>query len=542
MATYTWGSGGGYTFAANSIGTDTKLCGASADQVALTRLEFVVDGTTFCRYRMQDGSGAAAADDGGGSQNLALSGTYAWEWDVDYNYTRLDLDSNGNATKSFTAGANGDPWCIQWWARSDFTNLPASLTQPQLISLGSYPNGRGHVRKQGRLSAIVHTFFWMLGSGSANWTYPSTVDGPTDELLHHYALQYSSALGTSFYKDGVKTAGGTPSVTPTAGASVTLRGNSFGTTGAYEKFNAFHYTGATLFDANFTPYYYNGSGTRTLQHAASGETLDSIAWTATTNAARGAVSAIHVNTGSNETPNWVAVGGANPTSPLTGLNYTVPTNCVRFTLATGTDTYRRQTPVLLTATLGLTAGPTYTQQAVATASVAAARLVGVAPLRRAVATSAVTRGATAMGAVHSAHAAAAVAPGSKIIGTVRTAAGACAAATTRSTGALHSAVGSAGAFAARNVGAIRNALGSCAVLVQTATAGITHYTQQAIAVGSAAVALARDIGAVRIAGGACATAVGRSIAFGATAVASCAATVRAAIQGVVRRVVIIVRP
>ena len=114
-----------------------------------------------------------------------------------------------------------------------------------------------------------------------------------------------------------------------------------------------------LYTADFTPTRFPASGTAISGNNTVAGTLTQIDWTATESGDNeGDVSAVEVYTGSA----WQAVGGASPSSPITGLSLPVTTgNILRFTMTPKASTLD-ETPILTwaKATIGGAAGsPTW---------------------------------------------------------------------------------------------------------------------------------------------------------------------------------------
>jgi len=100
----------------------------------------------------------------------------------------------------------------------------------------------------------------------------------------------------------------------------------------------------------FYPHIYE-TGTVDLQDEIDGaRMLTSVAWTAQTGAGYGNVAGVYYQSSSGV---WTQIGGANPTSPLTGT-YIIPaglTESVRFALSPKADALQSETPTLQTAVL-----------------------------------------------------------------------------------------------------------------------------------------------------------------------------------------------
>jgi hypothetical protein len=107
---------------------------------------------------------------------------------------------------------------------------------------------------------------------------------------------------------------------------------------------------------NFSPTRYPAAGSVMLQDGlqATARTLSSVSWTAQTGAGYGEVAAVYYQSASGV---WTQIGGAYPTSPITGT-WTVPaalTESVKLELSPKGDTLKSETPTLYWAELNIAA-------------------------------------------------------------------------------------------------------------------------------------------------------------------------------------------
>jgi hypothetical protein len=87
--------------------------------------------------------------------------------------------------------------------------------------------------------------------------------------------------------------------------------------------------------------------TKTAEAAA--RCVTGVDWAGTFGANYGSLYRVQVNTGTDVSPSWVTVGGDNPTSPITGLDLTVPagtTRWVRVYMEPRANATRSATPIL----------------------------------------------------------------------------------------------------------------------------------------------------------------------------------------------------
>jgi hypothetical protein len=108
------------------------------------------------------------------------------------------------------------------------------------------------------------------------------------------------------------------------------------------------------YSSNFSPVRFPAAGTVIAGNNPLAGTLTEVAWSATESGDNeGDVLAVEVWSGGT----WQVVGGASPTSPLTGLSLSVVSgNLLRFTLAPKTDALQSETPVLTWAEATVEAG------------------------------------------------------------------------------------------------------------------------------------------------------------------------------------------
>ena len=341
MADYVWGNAGAYTFGANSILSGCRIVNAGAsDDVQIEGNWHAHDGSAVFHNHQVEGAGNAL--DTVGTAHIA---PVAWAG-AGNGLLGSDAVKNGwSAVSAIPQLQANTSWTIEWWQW-----------------LASTPNQAGTYLIL--YDADLRPSIYSYRSGAATEFF-NRIRGVTGEVSiggtitgagwRHMCIE-RSVDSLYIYVNGTKLDG------PTACAAVVGTSTMIGwaadnmcSGGSYQ--NDLYGTQSALHGgSNFSPRAYE-SGTAILEHALAAQKLNSVAWTLT-GSGGATVKAVEVNTGTNGSPVWTAVGGVNPTSPISGLDYAVPTQCVRLTLAPSTDALQLYTPTLSDVTLGLVSAVT----------------------------------------------------------------------------------------------------------------------------------------------------------------------------------------
>lgn len=363
MATISWGTGGGgdtaLAWAGNSTLSATQIVSAA---IELLWAEFVDDDNTLLLYQMDEALWAGVANeivDGSGrgkhGYRSAGAGTTAAGWQNRYGAlsagTKLTLPSNiinaecaGDFTMEFfvrwnTSGANAyEVFLVDWAAFVGFrfrwndnwqgaTAVALTVDQSTTGTAGNLGTGQ-----------YVFGTDWhhviVTRNGGDFAVYWDGVRGALQTTMSG-TNTWGAAGGTSnLLRDGAGAAG-----------VIDLDGARFSNMARYG-------SGASI----TPPGRYPASGNVIAGNNTLAGTLTDITWASTeTGDNEGDVSAVEVWTGGG----WSAVGGASPTSPITGLSLPVTTgNLLRVTMTPKADTLKTETPILTWAKATVTAAVT----------------------------------------------------------------------------------------------------------------------------------------------------------------------------------------
>ena len=375
MASTSWGTGGGgaveQAWAGNSTLSDTRIVSGA---VELDVARPAVTDETIALWRMNeaewDGSADEVVDAGPNElhgQAIAGATTVAGWMD-----RAGDFDGSDHVKPPFSTAFNLGPTdsiTMECWFKLDRLNANQTL-------IGTHLDG---FRRQARIRVNSNNTFLGAVGGSDN----STTDGsgnawrilinnwlPTGVTLqtgvwYHLAFCQWVEDGTNNHKAQMFLNGVGSSVT-TLNSSVPLYCRV-----CEGEYHGQPYVGATnnnqspieyldgqideawvtrerTYSGNFSPVRFPASGTVVAGNNAAAGTLTRIEWSATESGDNeGDVSAVEVYSEGS----WQAVGGASPTSPITGLSLPVVAgNLVRFTLTPKADTLQSETPKLTWAT------------------------------------------------------------------------------------------------------------------------------------------------------------------------------------------------
>lgn len=347
MAEYTWGAGGAYTFAANSILSGCRIVNAGTfDDVALNWVEHISDANTIGLWHFNEAvwSGAAGEviDSGPNGYHGTIGGNavIADGWlsrEGVFDGTSDLIDTSMTFPDSFTVEA----WVVKsgsgtYYRPISCANPADGSVYPWFLGIDSLGKWYAQVNRSGGAGSITGA----VGTVGAQYHVALTYDAVTDVMT----------LWVNGASAGVGSVGG--NVIAASGHRIgdyRTGGRSWnGRIDEVRVSDSVRYTSA------FTPTRYPSSGTVDLIHARPiQQSLIGIAWSSTVGAGYGSVYRVYVNTGTTGSPVWTQVGEDNPTSPITGLSYLVPSKCVRFELTPKNDATYSETPVLLTTTLSL---------------------------------------------------------------------------------------------------------------------------------------------------------------------------------------------
>jgi len=334
MSTLAWGSGLSadrvLTFAGNCELTAMRIASSA---VALDWVRF--GGNPKHYWTFDEGSGTSAADSGAVPRTMTLNGG-SWEtaspWigpaDLNPNWTNVTLQE----TYVLSAGTT-----IECWAYCIVDGNQRVLLQCGGLGLRflfNWPSAG----------------YWLQDGN--DWAPQMLTSSPVITTGWHHLAAVWDSTGGRLYVDGVQA--GSYSGTPPNGwigdlylgyqVSNWTRPWAPGKIGDFAMYTSAKYT------SNFTPTrYQDGSIVLTDSSFSGPRKVTTIDWIGTFGDNYGRVYRIQVNTGTNTNPNWVTVGGDYPSSPISGLDLTVPsgtTRLVRVYLQPKADTKKTETPVL----------------------------------------------------------------------------------------------------------------------------------------------------------------------------------------------------
>ena len=163
-------------------------------------------------------------------------------------------------------------------------------------------------------------------------------------VWHHVSLErYGDVLNA--YIDGAKVVNGLSCAAIISDAAKTSFYSSAGS-GSVRDYQDLYITQQALHaGAAFAPHRYE-AGSAILEDAAfAGGTITDVSWSV--DSGNGAVSAVYLNEGTDLAPSWTQIGGANPSSPITGLSIPVTaTNIIKLTMTPLADALQSASPTL----------------------------------------------------------------------------------------------------------------------------------------------------------------------------------------------------
>jgi hypothetical protein len=336
MATTVWGSG---------LSADELL--ALAGHVELTSHEIVsaalqvvqnaavVDANTIHLWRCNEGTGSTLADAGSAGHTFNLTGTYSWLTGANawLGAASLQLGSNGYATTGLDTPdiQSNEIACVDMWIKRDPSAAEGTLYRDDRdrIIVHMWPGGicRGYFQDYNHYASVVIP--------DAEW--------------HHVRYTKAVSGACSAYLDGVLGAEGTSAGATQVWARYLTLGRYPG--GGYYWNAAVDQVRVSTLDRTDAHGRYKSGGYTVLTKSAEAadRVVSGIDWAGTFGASYGSIYRIQVNTGTDVSPSWVTVGGDNPTSPITGLDLTVPagtTRWVRVYMEPRANATKSATPVL----------------------------------------------------------------------------------------------------------------------------------------------------------------------------------------------------
>jgi hypothetical protein len=352
MATQRWGDTG-LAWSGNSTLNLTRIV---SNQVLLDFVAPAVLANTKGLWRMDEAAWAGAANEVVDASGLGRHGqAYSGATTADAWINRGGTFNGSNyalipSTNDYKYGLN-DPVTYEAWFK--FTGAPAA--NKDLCGFYGTPDGFVANAMMLATSSTAITGWMRFGINGNNTTLtPVYACSPQDNAWHHMALETWVVSGTRYAQVFFNGVGGTVvsgvAKAPDATAAHALGARWAGTTATAGDFfiglvDEVRWTLARVYNGtNFAPVRFPAAGTVIGGNNPLVGTLTGVSWNATESGDNeGDVSAVEVWTGGA----WTAVGGASPTSPITGLSLPVGTgNLLRFTLAPKADALKSETPLL----------------------------------------------------------------------------------------------------------------------------------------------------------------------------------------------------
>jgi len=234
----------------------------------------------------------------------------------------------------------------EWWM--NVAAMPASVTELFIATnTNPWPGRECQLFANGSL----HFFTGYAGNWDDLATAASVV--AADNEWHHVAFQTTGTVETIWY-DGTLRASRNRTAPAASGHARNIsfggwiEGRGVNLRGLMDEVRV---SKVARYSSTFTPTMYCSGGytvlTKTAESAA--RKVTGVDWTGTFGANYGSLYRVQVNVGTDVAPSWTAVGGDNPTSPVTGLDLTVPagtTRWVRVYMEPRADATKSATPIL----------------------------------------------------------------------------------------------------------------------------------------------------------------------------------------------------
>lgn len=349
MVSISWGTDGGgdraLAWSGNSVLSAARI--VSAAEVSLAPVQAAVDANTRGLWRMDEASWNGTANEvvdssGSGNHGTAYnSATTAAGW----------IDRCG----SFTAASNhyvlvpssdslkyglNDTFVMDCW----FKYTGASGNGKYFVGYTGSEYLFGYLNTDSAIASIRY------GSPTSQ-TYGQVMGTFQDSAWHHFAFQTWVVSGNRYARLAVDGAWGTER-NATAKASVAAYNYCIGT--YWQASPAGSWTGlvddlrismGSLYTpgTDFSPYRYSTGTVVATNNSLHGD-LNEVSWASVESGDNeGDIAAVEVWSAGS----WTAIGGASPSSPITGLEIPVTTGALlRFTLAPKSDALQSETPIL----------------------------------------------------------------------------------------------------------------------------------------------------------------------------------------------------